>query len=112
MFRIVRRSVFAGALAMGLVMAALGSAPAAAAPSYARVKLVFSCKSVGPVTVTVQGPGVAASARDDIGTYYFRGRPGVYKIKRLSNGRIAAKSKSVKIKKTSTRTIKVCSKKW
>lgn len=95
-------------------MTALGSAPAAAAaaPSYARVKLVFSCKRVGPVTVTVQGPGVAASARDDIGTYYFRGRPGVYKIKRLSNGRIASKSKSIKIKKSATRTIKVCSKKW
>jgi hypothetical protein len=67
---------------------------------------------VGPVTVTVQGPGVAASARDNSGKYSFRGRPGVFKVKRLSNGRIASMSRYFRVKKSSTRTINVCSKKW
>jgi multidrug efflux pump subunit AcrA (membrane-fusion protein) len=114
MFRIVRRSALAGALAMGVAMAAIGFTPASAAasPPYALVKLVFRCTHVGPVTVTVEGPGVAASSRRNTGTSYFRGRPGVYKIKRLANGRIAPRSRSIAIKKFSTRTIRVCSLKW
>ncbi|MGN9781326.1 hypothetical protein ACTMTF_07860 [Nonomuraea sp. ZG12] len=46
------------------------------------------------MTATVQRPGVAAGARDNSGTHYFRGRPGVFKVKRLSNSRIAPKSTS------------------
>lgn len=114
MLRIVRRSAITGAFAMGVAMAAVGIAPspASATPPYALVKLVFNCSRVGPVSVTVEGPGVAASARNNKGTSRFRGRPGVFKVKRLSNGRIAPKSASIRIGNFSTRTIKVCSSKW
>ena len=45
---------------MGVAMAAVGFAPspAAAAPPYGLLKLVFNCSRVGPVTVTVRGTGV------------------------------------------------------
>ncbi|MEV5888573.1 hypothetical protein [Nonomuraea fuscirosea] len=114
MLRTVRRSVLTSAFAMGVALAAIGFAPssASATPPYALVKFTFNCSRVGPVTVTVKGPGIAGSARKVTGTSYFRGRPGVFRVERLSNGRIAPKKKSIKIGKFSTRRISVCSSKW
>ncbi|MFI7452812.1 hypothetical protein ACIBQX_35370 [Nonomuraea sp. NPDC049714] len=114
MLSIVRRSALAGALAMSLAVATVGFAPpsAAATPPYGLLKLVFRCAHVGGVSVTVVGPGVAGSARDSNGTYYFRGRPGAYRVKRLANGRIAPRSRLIQIPKFSTRTVNVCSLKW
>ncbi|MEU8394502.1 hypothetical protein AB0C28_04910 [Nonomuraea sp. NPDC048892] len=114
MLRIVRRSVLTSALAMGVALAAIGLAPASASatPPYALVKFSFNCSRVGPVTVTVKGPGVAGSARRVTGASYFRGRPGLFKIERLANGRIAPKKKYFRITNSSTRRIPVCSTKW
>ncbi|MFI7451336.1 hypothetical protein ACIBQX_27830 [Nonomuraea sp. NPDC049714] len=113
-FHMVRRSALVSALAMGVAMAAIGFTPASAAatPPYALVKLVFRCTHVNPVRVTVKGPGVVGAVRRSTGTSYFRGRPGVYRVKRIGNGRIAPRTRYFKIKDNSTRTINVCSLKW
>lgn len=114
MLRILRRSVLTGALATGLAMAAVGIAPssASATPPYALVKLTWNCSKVGDVTIILKGPGVASSARKSTGTGYWRGRPGTFKLQRLSNGRIAPKTKSFRIGNFSTKRISVCSNKW
>ncbi|WP_432941571.1 hypothetical protein ACQPXM_33880 [Kribbella sp. CA-253562] len=114
MFRVIRSTLLAAALVMATLVPTVGNtAPAAAAvQNEAYLKLVFNCGSVGDVTVTVTGPGVQASARDSIGTYYFQGRGGTYIVKRLANGRIAPKTAYLSVRAGTTRTVLVCNSSW
>lgn len=109
----VRPAILAATLALTAAVPAVGGAPAASAvENKAYLKMVFNCSDVGPVTVTVNGPGVQASARDTVGTYYFQGRGGVYTVKRLANGRIAPKTAYLSIPANTTRTVLVCNSRW
>ncbi|MFB6722223.1 hypothetical protein ACFCV3_18750 [Kribbella sp. NPDC056345] len=114
MFRVVRATLLAAALVMGALVPTVGNtAPAAAAvQNKAYLKLVFNCGKVGGVSVTIEGPGVRAGARDTIGTYYFQGRGGIYIVKRLANGRIAPKTAYLSVRAGTTRTVLVCNSNW
>jgi hypothetical protein len=72
MLRVVRRAALVVALATGTAIAAFGFPPAppslSPARPYALVTLVFNCASVGPVTTTIEGPGIASDVRDDSGS--------------------------------------------
>lgn len=116
MLRVVRRAAVVVALATGTAIAAFGFPPAppslSPARPYALVTLVFDCASVGPVTTIIEGPGIASDVRDDSGSITFRAQPGDFTVRRLSNGRIAARTGSISIPPFSTRTIRVCSDNW
>ncbi|MGW7679463.1 hypothetical protein ACWGID_01900 [Kribbella sp. NPDC054772] len=113
MRRVVRPIVLA-ALALATAIPAAGiTAPAASAASNAAyLKLVFNCAKFGSPTVTVDGPGAKTSVRDDTGTYYFKGRGGIWTVKRLANGVIAPKTAYLNIPANTTRTVIVCNKNW